>query len=331
MSGGEPMVDVGLPCFRRAVFLAEAIESVLAQTFSRWRLTVVDNGGSAEIAAVVEPYLHDGRITYLPSIDEVPLAVNWTRAVQHGDAPYVALLNDDDTWLPEFLEKRVGALHKHPECGFAFGACYYLDAEGPRESEPWFPEGVVPRVELARTFTERNPVVPSAVVVRRGTLEQAGAAFDGRWHYCDWEMWGRLGATAPAYFVARPDSVFRRHAATNTFAGHETPAQLMAMVDHLERMFHVAVPRFRRSRRNRRRSRAMILLRAAADVHPGGGWKVSRQLYTSAIRTYPPVLFQRASVAMLAKSVLGKRASRASADALRAIGRAGQSKTRKAR
>jgi glycosyltransferase involved in cell wall biosynthesis len=323
VSQEEPAVDIGLPCFRRATYLAEAIDSVLAQTFERWRLTVVDNGGSAEIAAVVASYLGDDRIAYAPS-NEVPLAENWTRALGHGDAAYVAILNDDDTWLPGFLQHRVDALEAHAECGFAFGACFYLDHEGSRPSDPFAPEGVVSRETLARTFTERNPVAPSAVVVRRASLDRVGTAFDGRWHYCDWEMWSRLAASAPAYFVQTPDNVFRRHAATNTFAGHETPRQLMAMVDHLEGLFEQEPGvGLRRSRRERRRSRALILLRAAADVHSGGGWKVSRQLYTSALRTYPPVVLQRASVAMVAKSLLGERLSRVVAEGLRTLSRVG--------
>jgi hypothetical protein len=318
---GEPgaNVDIGLPCFRRATFLAEAIDSVLGQSYSSWSLAIFDNGASPEIESVVRPYLDDPRIAYVPSTEAMSLAANWTRALQHGRSEYFALLNDDDTWFPEFLAERVRALGAHPECGFAFGECMYLDAEGARPSEAWFEEGVVSSLALARSFTERNPVVPSAVLVRRAAVEHAGAVFDERWHYCDWEMWARLAAFQPAYFIARPDSVFRRHASTNTLAQRESPTQLMAMLDHIESTFERQVPDFHPSRGQRRKGRALILLRAAVDTHAGGGWRASGRLYRSAVRMHPGVIFRRPSLTMVAKSVLGKRVSRVVARGLHAL------------
>ena len=59
-----PLVDIGMPAYLRPHFIAEAIESVLAQTHTDWRLFVSENGrGGGDVEAVVRRYADDARIT----------------------------------------------------------------------------------------------------------------------------------------------------------------------------------------------------------------------------------------------------------------------------
>jgi hypothetical protein len=231
----------------------------------------------------------------------------------------VALLNDDDRWHRDFLRRRVEALNAHPECGFAFAEWVQVDEAGNEvaRAPQRFAEGVVSRERLAWWFTRRNIVVPPALIVRRSAYEAVGAEFDGRWHYCDWEMWARLAAHFPAYYLARQDNDFRRHAQANTFVNREDPERLLTMMDHIERLFEDQVEGFELSRLERARTRSSILLWAATSVHQGGGWKASAALHRRAVRQYPPSVLTYASLSMLAKSLLGKRGSRVVARALR--------------
>jgi hypothetical protein len=87
----EPIiVDVGIPTRERPELVCEAVESVLAQTFGRWRLRISENGpGGSATEAALAPYLSDPRISY--SATEVSIAgpENWSRLIQQGVAPYV--------------------------------------------------------------------------------------------------------------------------------------------------------------------------------------------------------------------------------------------------
>ncbi len=328
-----PIVDVAFTAYRRATFVAEAVESVLDQRFERWRLTICDNGrGGGEVERATAPYLADARVTYVAAGRELTLAENWTRALAQGHGAYVALLNDDDRWNPAFLEDRIAALDAHPECGFAFAECMLVDEEGrPLLRAPArFREGVLSREELARRLTRETVVVPPTIVVRRAAYEAVGAAFDGRWHYCDWEMWARLAARFPAYYLHRQDTDYRRHAQVNTFATTEDPERLLAFVDHLEQLFSASLPGFELGGRDRRRNRSRILLGAAADVHQGGGWAASSALHRRAIREHPPAALDRASLAMLGRSLLGRRGRRVVGRALEPIRRRRQRKAESA-
>jgi hypothetical protein len=314
-------VDIGLTVFRRATYVAEAIESVLAQTLASWRLTVYDNGpGGGEVERTVQPYLADGRITYAPSGEELPLAENWTRALG-GTGPYVGLLNDDDRWHPSFIEARVRAMDANGECGFAFSPWVLVEADGTVSGKArlQFIEGVVARRALAERLVQSNIVGITTPLIRRSALESVGAFFDGAWHYCDWEMWARLAARFPAYYLDRHDNDFRRHRTANTFASQERPAQLVAMIDHIEALFEREVPGFDARGVARHRNRSRALLNAAGDVFVGGGWKTAWGLYGRALREYPPHLFTHRSLQMISYTVLGRRRSRAIASSVRSL------------
>ena len=317
----DPVVDVAVTAHGYATFVHEAVESVLAQSYDRWQLRICESGpGGGEIEAAVEPYLSDPRVSYEPSGRDLALADNWTRAIRMGTGKYVTILNDDDRWHGDFLRRRVDVLEAHPECGFAFAGWVLIDEHGGARSLAPLPfaEGVLEQTELARRFVESNPIVGCTSLVRRAAYEAVGPAFDGSWLYCDWEMWARLVGRFPAYYLALRDSDFRRHARANSYVSRQEPERLLAMVDHVERLFAEDVEGFALSPREQARNRSKILLRAALNAHHGGGWRAARDLYGRAVRTYPPTAATYVSLSMIAKSMLGDRGSRLVSRGLRA-------------
>ena len=321
-AGVDPVVDVAITAHRRATFLRDAIDSVFEQTYEHWQLTICESGaGGGEIETTVEPYLSDRRVSYAPSGDDLSLAENWTRAIRTGSGAYVTILNDDDRWHSDFLRARVDALEAHPECGFAFGGWVLIDEHGTElhRAQAAFRAGVVDSAELAGRLIGSNPIVGCTALVRRSAYESVGAAFDPTWRYCDWEMWARLAANSAAYCLALEDSDFRRHASANSFVSREEPEQLLAMLDHIERLFQGQLDTLSLSRLERARERSNALLQAALNAHHGGGWSASRGLYRRAVRMYPPTVLSYVSLSMVARSLLGARGSRVVRSALRAL------------
>ena len=123
-------VDIAIPVYGTPEYLAEAMESVLAQTWRDFRLTIYQNGpGEEETRAIVDRYAGDQRIRYAPAGATLTAAENWTRCVRGSDAPYVAMLHEDDRYEPEYLERRVRFLDAHPGCGFVFSRMRDIDEE----------------------------------------------------------------------------------------------------------------------------------------------------------------------------------------------------------
>ncbi len=95
-----PAVSVIIPAYNCSVYLPEAIESVLTQTYTDIEIIVVDDGSTDDTPEVVAPYLD--RIRYIRQSNKgLPAARN--TGIRASGGEFVALLDGDDSWLPEKL------------------------------------------------------------------------------------------------------------------------------------------------------------------------------------------------------------------------------------
>ena len=228
-----PPVDIGMPAYLRPHFISEAIESVLAQTYTKWRLVVSENGpGGSEVEAVVRQYTSDPRVRYIATGRNLGPAANWTRLLQGGRAPYFTLIQDDDKWDPEFLARRVAFLEANPSCGFVFAGERKIDQNGRRiaiERTPALPirdiADVLPGgVYSPREFVEsmyryrlggiHTPAICSlGVMSRRSAVDAVGAVFDDAYPFFCWdvELYLRMALRFPTGFMAIRDGIQRIH------------------------------------------------------------------------------------------------------------------------
>ena len=109
----EPIFSVILPTYNRAYVLWKAVESVVAQTEPRWELIVVDDGSTDCTLRLLEEF-HDERIRALSVSNQGPSAAR-NRGAEIARAPYIAYLDSDNTWHPNFLETMLKAIEEHSE------------------------------------------------------------------------------------------------------------------------------------------------------------------------------------------------------------------------
>lgn len=113
----RPRVTICVRTFERPSLLARAIGSALAQTFTDWELIVANNGGSpTEVDDVVaDSAAGDPRVHVLHLDDPVEIGELAARAFEHGSGEFLGLLDDDDTWFPDYLSRMVAALDSADE------------------------------------------------------------------------------------------------------------------------------------------------------------------------------------------------------------------------
>src|SRR5215211_4427423 len=108
-----PLFSIILPTYNRAYVLWRAVESVLAQTEDRWELLVVDDGSTDATPRLMEEF-RDGRIRSVKTQNGGPSAArNLGWRMTH--APYVAYLDSDNIWRPEFLAAMLEAIKSRPD------------------------------------------------------------------------------------------------------------------------------------------------------------------------------------------------------------------------
>jgi glycosyltransferase involved in cell wall biosynthesis len=282
----DPLVDVGIPTFGEPRFLVEAIESVLAQTLTGWRLTISENGpGSAAVAAAVHPFLSDSRVRYVTTGRNLGAAGNWSGLIRTGQAPYVALLNDDDLWEPGFLERRVTFLEGHQSCAFVFSPCDFVDESGAfiHSFDVGLGEGVQPRTTFLRSLYMGNLVSIPTILVRRTGYEAVGSEFNARLLFFDYEMWLRLASQFDAGFLPGADARYRVHAAQTTQRFRMQMAEGRSdLLDEAESFLPGDVPRL-----IRRRARYIVAVRSAVDAYAIGERRRSVGALCRALRVYP--------------------------------------------
>jgi glycosyltransferase involved in cell wall biosynthesis len=122
----ELIVSIIMPSFNTRIFIQEAIESVLAQTYAHWELLLIDDGsndGSTEIALQYARQYPE-RIHYLEHEEHQNRGASASRNLgfRNMKGSYIAFLDSDDVWLPTNLENFVKVLDENPQAAMAYGA-----------------------------------------------------------------------------------------------------------------------------------------------------------------------------------------------------------------
>ena len=132
-----PLVSVLMSTYNRAEFLSEALESVIAQTYPHWELLVCDDGSTDSSPQILNAYQsRDERIrVFFKANGGQSSGLNV--AFQYSSGALICLLDSDDTFRPQKLERVVQALGKDPDCGLA---CHLLQ----RTNVANVSEGVIP-------------------------------------------------------------------------------------------------------------------------------------------------------------------------------------------
>ena len=122
----HPKVTALISTFNRPQYLAEAIESIRAQTMDDWELIVLNDGG-VDVGHVVANFA-DPRIVYVPDERNKGAAIRFNQGLRRAKGDYVCYLGDDDTFYPNHFEILSKALDDNPEAGLAYSDLYAVSS-----------------------------------------------------------------------------------------------------------------------------------------------------------------------------------------------------------
>ncbi len=186
----RPVVSVVLIFLNAERFIQEAIESVLAQSFERWELLLVDDGSTDGSPAIAAEYSrrHPGRVRTVQHPGGVNRGMSASRnlGIAAGRGDYVALLDADDVWLPQKLQRQVEIMEGHPDVALVFGSAQYWHgwtgdpADAARDHVPAL--GIEPGVHAPPSLAvQLHPLgpgtapCPSDLLWRRAAVQPLGA------------------------------------------------------------------------------------------------------------------------------------------------------------
>ncbi len=181
-------VAVIIPNYNNAHYLGSAIQSVLNQTFTDYEIIVVDDGSTDNSRDVVNAF--GDKVRYVWQ-ENKGLGGARNTGILASTAEFVGLLDADDEWKPDYLEKMMLLINEHPDVSVFYCMAQCMNADG--IDLPQLVGG--PPVEpdaLHWKLLRANFIIPSTVTFRRKAIFDAGN-FDASLRSCeDWDLWLRI-------------------------------------------------------------------------------------------------------------------------------------------
>jgi glycosyltransferase involved in cell wall biosynthesis len=187
----RPHVSVILPAYNAAAYIAETVSSVLTQSFVNFELIVVNDGSpdTAELEAALEPFRSS--IVYRREPHKGAAAAR-NAGLRIARGTYVAFLDADDTWLPNYLEHQVAFLAEHPAVDLVYCDAH-LTGDSPLAGRT-FMETAPSRgpVTVESLLSLRCHVIASGVVARASAIVDAGMFDESIRRGHDFDLWMRM-------------------------------------------------------------------------------------------------------------------------------------------
>lgn len=124
-----PLISVVVPSYNHAKFIKEAIQSILNQTYQNFELIIIDDCSTDGSTELINTFV-DSRI-YFEQLSENQGAVDSLNyAILKANGKYIALLNSDDVWVPEKLDKQVSFLEENKDIDIVFSDAMFINEYG---------------------------------------------------------------------------------------------------------------------------------------------------------------------------------------------------------
>ena len=184
-------VSVCIPTYNAAEYLRLAIESALAQTRPPDEIIVVDDGSPDHTREVCESF--GARVRYILQENDRTLGAGArAHAMREATGDWIALLDHDDLWRPDKLERQFAALAEHPDAFAVFTRFRSVDGEGRPACEEAPLSGGTVRHEPRDAFhllLQENHFAPSTALVRRSFVAEHGVTDPREVGCADWDLW----------------------------------------------------------------------------------------------------------------------------------------------
>jgi glycosyltransferase involved in cell wall biosynthesis len=208
----NPEIAVIMPVLNGQKYIGEAVESIAAQTFQNFELIVVNDGSTDGTCDQLERFRGriDLKCIHHSSPQGIARSVN--DGIQKASGKFIAFLDHDDLWLPDFLQTQLAHLEQHPDVGMVHSDFQTIDTNGSiieasvakcRERQR------VSGFVFANLFME-SFIVGNSVLIRKECFDRLGG-FDETLRIGDYHMWLRVARHYKIDYTPKVLTKYRQH------------------------------------------------------------------------------------------------------------------------
>lgn len=123
------LVSIIIPCYNAEKYIEETIVSVINQTYSNWELIIVNDGSTDNSFAIVKEFAEkDKRISFIEKSNS-GVSDSRNKGLEKSKGDFIAFLDADDSWKPEYLEKQITNLQAN-QYTISYTACQLINQNG---------------------------------------------------------------------------------------------------------------------------------------------------------------------------------------------------------
>ena len=232
MNTSTPRVTIGLPVYNGQNYLAETMESLLAQTYTDFELVISDNASTDRTEAICREYaVRDERIRYYRQEENVGASANYNRVFELARGVYFKWAAHDDLLAPTYLERCVAVLDSDPDVVLAYTQAKAIDDQG--QVVKVYPgkhhfSAAAPRERFYEFVLDPHPVVAVFGLMRRDVLGRTRLI--GKYAGSDRPLLSELSLLGKFYEVPEHLFFYRFHE-EQSWGGNKSPQAQQAWYD----------------------------------------------------------------------------------------------------
>jgi glycosyltransferase involved in cell wall biosynthesis len=204
------MISVVLPAYNAATFLAEAIESILQQTFQEFELIIVDDGSTDNTLEIINLYLSNPKVKVIKG-EHKGLSCALNLGIAEAQYPWIARMDADDIALPDRFQRQVEASCLFPQV-VAWGTyAYYISANGKKLGLAASGPTSIEDFEDRRDDGHLVQLIHPTVILKKESLIAAGGYRTEFEPVEDLDLFNRMTAYGPVLAIPEPLLQYRIH------------------------------------------------------------------------------------------------------------------------
>ncbi len=193
-----PRISIVIPSYNHEKYISETLQSVFAQTYQDYEIIIADDASTDKTVDVIKNFNHP-KVKLFSFNRNQGACFTTNYCIQQARGEFIAILNSDDAWFEDKLEKQVAFLDLHPEIGAVFAYPQYIN-----ENSEYLPDGtpITSRVFLQPNRTRfewlrhffffGNCLCHPTVLIRKKCYEHIGLYDPRLYQTPDFDMWIRL-------------------------------------------------------------------------------------------------------------------------------------------
>lgn len=219
-----PLVSIVIPVYNGERFVAQALDSALAQTFANCEIVVHDNDSTDGTHDILSRYTGNPHLRIKVSDRNLGMVGGWNQAVSMAQGDYIKFLAADDLLSPTCVAELVQAAQAHPQAALITCQRKFMDEKGRVVKKMGFAgkntaiDGKTHAHWILTTLRENKIGEPTAVLYPRSLIKRAGQYDPTFSQFADFEYWIRLLEFGDLVYVHKPLCSFRLHEGSNTSA-----------------------------------------------------------------------------------------------------------------